>query len=43
MRCCRGHLDSIRRLAREFAEDMAADNVIYTEARYCPHLMVIVN
>ena len=36
---CRGCLDAVRQLAAEFAEDMAADNIIYTEARFCPHLL----
>ncbi|KAF6031417.1 ada [Bugula neritina] len=35
-----GSLDAIRQLAREFAEDMAADDVIYSEPRYCPHLLI---
>ncbi|XP_067936444.1 adenosine deaminase-like isoform X2 [Watersipora subatra] len=36
----KGCLDAVRQLAAEFAEDMAADNIIYTEARFCPHLLV---
>ena len=36
----RGDLNAVRELAAQFAEDMASDNVIYTEARFCPHLLV---
>ena len=36
----RGDLNAARELAAQFAEDMASDNVIYTEARFCPHLLV---
>ncbi|XP_067937414.1 adenosine deaminase-like [Watersipora subatra] len=35
-----GCLDAVRQLAAEFAEDIAADNIIYTEARFCPHLLI---
>ena len=36
----RGDLNAVQELAAQFAEDMASDNVIYTEARFCPHLLV---
>ncbi|XP_023930667.1 adenosine deaminase-like isoform X2 [Lingula anatina] len=34
-----GDLEAIERVAYEFCEDCSNDNIIYCEARYCPHLL----
>ena len=36
----RGDLDAIKRISLEFCEDIAANGVLYVEARFCPHLML---
>ncbi|XP_015910057.2 adenosine deaminase [Parasteatoda tepidariorum] len=34
-----GDVEAIERVAYEFCEDLADQNVIYSEVRYCPHLL----
>lgn len=36
----RGDLNAIEQMAYEFCEQKAANNVVYAEARYCPHLLM---
>ena len=38
--CFRGDLKAIKRIAIEFCQDVAANGVLYVEARFCPHLML---
>ncbi len=35
-----GDLSAVRRLALEFCEDAAAQNIVYSEPRFCPHAFV---
>ncbi len=35
-----GDLSAIKRMALEFCEDAADNGILYTEVRFCPHLLV---
>lgn len=36
----RGDLKALERIAYEFVEDSANSGIIYSEARFCPHLVI---